>query len=84
MKTLDEVKNDVAAVHGFKDWADCFNQMKAGTIGRGYYSILFDKVAKLYAVNALDDAILRTEICCNNFHPTVTLEQLTQIKSDLK
>lgn len=54
MKTLNDTKNEIAVEHSFKNWKDLFDQMKAGVIGRGYYSILFELVAKRYAEQAID------------------------------
>lgn len=43
----------------------------------------FEKAMKQYAKQALNDAIEKCEICCNNFHPTITKAELQEIKNQL-
>lgn len=65
MKTAEEILN--------KEW----DNYKLN--GKSFKDIALDAM-KEYATQFIDEAINKTEICCNNFYPTISGAELLRIK----
>lgn len=81
MVTFNEITTEIAKESGYKSFDLLIDDMISDI---DLFNFYLRGISRAYAEHAIDEAIDKTEICCNNFHPTITLKQLVNIKNNLQ
>lgn len=63
MKTIEEIKNEVAVKHGYKDWLELCHHYQYVEFSHNEFNGYLNEVATEYAKQCCDEQIKE---CCNN------------------
>lgn len=77
MKSTEEIQDEYAQSRGYDNFY-CLVMVEPKSV-----DYLTSIVQRLYAANVLEELISKGDICCNNFYPTVLVEDIEKLKKEI-